>query len=404
MPDFSRWKSSGGDPSLNEINRTDRFLDSLATDQPVYATDHSEAELAQLLAGWRDDVRQTPVKTALSHQEAAAALQRTLGSRHRTRLAMRAVGSVAAAMLCLGGFGAAVYGSSPGDALYGLRSSLFGAPQVHRDDQVVLAAQSQLAEVQQLIDQGDWSGAQNKLETLTTTVATVDDMQRKQQLANQWQQLSAKVDSRDPNATVPPGAPPMPVPSDLPSDTSTSTSAPSSTTSPTSPSDMTPPTLPTSPTAPSEVLPGYPTGPLPGPSTPPTSVPWTTPSPTSSPSTLPSESTPTSPTDPWGTSTHTSTNPSWPSSTGPSVPSGTSGAPETPWLPGVVTSPSGPDGSYPGSGTTHGRSSTGDTGGGMGQLPSGGSGGPEMPSVPTPGIQAPQVPGSGNGSGGGSQR
>ena len=29
MPDFGRWTSNGGDPSLNEINRTDRFLDAL---------------------------------------------------------------------------------------------------------------------------------------------------------------------------------------------------------------------------------------------------------------------------------------------------------------------------------------------------------------------------------------
>ena len=30
MPDFGRWSANGGDPSLNEINRTDRFLDALA--------------------------------------------------------------------------------------------------------------------------------------------------------------------------------------------------------------------------------------------------------------------------------------------------------------------------------------------------------------------------------------
>ena len=43
MPDFGRW-NNGGDPSLNEINRTDRFLDALASQQPVYSTDPSEAE------------------------------------------------------------------------------------------------------------------------------------------------------------------------------------------------------------------------------------------------------------------------------------------------------------------------------------------------------------------------
>ena len=45
MPDFGRWTSNGGDPSLNEINRADRFLDALAFEQPVYSTDPGEAEL-----------------------------------------------------------------------------------------------------------------------------------------------------------------------------------------------------------------------------------------------------------------------------------------------------------------------------------------------------------------------
>ena len=67
MPDFGRWTSNGGDPSLNEINRTDRFLDALAFEQPVYSTDHSEAELAHLMAGWRDDVRDAPLSSALTH-------------------------------------------------------------------------------------------------------------------------------------------------------------------------------------------------------------------------------------------------------------------------------------------------------------------------------------------------
>ena len=72
---------------------------------------------------------------------------------------MAVLGSVAAAVLCLGGFGAVVAGAGPGDALYGLRTMLFGEQQVTRDDQVVLAAQTELAEVQQLIEQGQWDAA-----------------------------------------------------------------------------------------------------------------------------------------------------------------------------------------------------------------------------------------------------
>ena len=171
MPDFGRWSANGGDPSLNEINRTDRFLDALANQQPVYSTDPSEAELAHLLAGWRDEIRTPPLMSPVTPRDAVVALTRSVESRRRTRTSMAIVGSVAAAVLCLGGFGAVVAGAGPGDPLYGLHTMLFG--EETRTDQVALASQ-QLAEVQQLIDEGQWQQAQDKLQAVTTTVATVE--------------------------------------------------------------------------------------------------------------------------------------------------------------------------------------------------------------------------------------
>jgi hypothetical protein len=262
MPDFNRRSFNGGDPSLPEINRTDRLLDALAGEQPVYANDSADAELAYLLAGWRDEVRQPPMHRVLTPRDAAVALDRATTSTHRRRLSLAVVGSVAAAVLCLGGFGSVIYGAGPGDALYGLRTMFFGEQQVTRDDQVALAAQTQLAEVQQLIERGDWNAAQDKLQTLTTTVAAVGDVDRQQQLVDQWQQLSVKVETRDVNATVPPDAPPVvlpSVPSDLPlpvllspdsptSVTSPSTAPPASTSTETSPPGTSSPTsTPTSP-------------------------------------------------------------------------------------------------------------------------------------------------------------
>jgi hypothetical protein len=229
MPDFGRWTANGGDPSLNEINRTGRFLDALADEQPVYATDPGEAELARLLAGWRDEVRQPPARVVAPQRDAVAALKRGVASRQRTRLSMAVVGSVAAALLCLGGFGAVVYGAGPGDALYGVRTMLFGEQRDTRDDPVVLAAQTELAEVQQLIDRGQWEAAQDKLQSVTTTVATVNDVERKQELVDQWQELSVKVETKDPNATVPPGAPPPTLP-ELPAVVEPGTTSPSETT------------------------------------------------------------------------------------------------------------------------------------------------------------------------------
>jgi len=247
MPDFGRWSANGGDPSLNEINRTDRFLDALANQQPVYSTDPSEAELAHLLAGWRDEIRTPPLMSPVTPRDAVVALTHSVESRRRTRTSMAIVGSVAAAVLCLGGFGAVVAGAGPGDPLYGLHTMLFG--EETRTDQVALASQ-QLAEVQQLINEGQWQQAQDKLQTVTTTVATVNDVEQKQQLVTQWQGLTVKVDAKDPNATLPPGVPPpvMPEPVVVAPDSTTSTTTSSETSGPTSsPSETTTPSSETTP-------------------------------------------------------------------------------------------------------------------------------------------------------------
>jgi len=213
MPDFGRWTSNGGDPSLNEINRADRFLDALANDQPVYSTDPGEAELAFLLSDWRDGVRDAPLTAVVTPRDAAIALRDGLASssRKRSRTSLALVGSVAAGLLCLGGFSAAVYGSGPGDAFYGIRSMFFGQNQQTRDDQVVLAAQTELAQVQQLIQQGNWQQAQDRLVTLSTTVQSVDQVERKQELIQQYNALTYKVVEQDPAATLPPPGEPPPV-------------------------------------------------------------------------------------------------------------------------------------------------------------------------------------------------
>lgn len=290
MPDFGRWNANGGDPSLNEINRTDRFLDALAFEQPVYATDPGEAELAQLLAGWRDDVRDAPLTATVTPRDAVLALDRATVSRRRTR-SLAVVGSVAAAVLCLGGFGAVVAGAGPGDALYGLRTMLFGEQHATRDDPVMLASQ-QLAEVQQLIDQGQWQAAQDKLETLTTTVATVGDVQRKQEFVSEWQELTVKVQSQDASATIPPDVPPPVFPqvpvsvldtttTAVPTSPSDTTTLPSSDITSPSPSDVT--SLPSSTTLPSPT-------PSPSPSPSPSPTPSPSPSPTNSPAPSPTSS------------------------------------------------------------------------------------------------------------------
>ncbi|BBZ26966.1 hypothetical protein MMAD_12610 [Mycolicibacterium madagascariense] len=262
MPDFGRWTNNGGDPSLNEIARVDQFFEALASSQPVYSTDREEAELAFLLSGWRDDVREAPVTTPVSTGAAVDALRAGLSGR-TARRSFAVVGSVAAAVLCIGGFGTAVYGSGPGDTLYGMRSAIFGQAEATRDEQVSLAS-AQLAQVQQLIDAGQWQQAQDKLVAVSTAVQGVGPVDQKQQLVEQWNALTYKVVEQDPAATLPPPGQPLPV---LPSSpltwlpvptadatTSASTTSSTSATSTTSetPTSDTSPTSPTETTAPSD--------------------------------------------------------------------------------------------------------------------------------------------------------
>jgi hypothetical protein len=254
MPDFGRWTSNGGDPSLNEINRSDRFLDALAFEQPVYATDPGEAELIGLLSNWRNDIRDAPMTVPVTPRDAVIALDSAQRSRRNSRRTLALVGSTAAAVLCLGGFVSVVAGAGPGDTLYGLRTMIFGEQQTTRDDAVMLASQ-QLAEVQQLVDSGQWDAAQQKLQTLTTTVATVNDEAQKQELVSQWQDLTVKVEAQNAAATLPPDVPPPTFPEVVVLQTPTSTDNTSSETTPPS-SETTPPSSETTPpTSPGETTP-----------------------------------------------------------------------------------------------------------------------------------------------------
>lgn len=294
MSDFGRTPGND-DASLDAVLASDRLVDALAAGQSVPARDQADAELFALLGGWRDEMRWPPATGLVTEQDAVTALQAGLAEKQgsgRSRRGLSVVGAVAAAVLGIGGFGAVVSGAGPGDALYGLRTMFFGAPKQVRTDQVALAAQTELNQVQDLIARGDWQAAQDKLVAVSTQVASVGDADQKQQLFDQWNQLSAKVVERNPEATVAPGitytvpasatelvptpaattVPNTPIPPITISTTPDSPSTGSSSPSP-SPSEVT-----TSPSAPGSTSPEQ-TPPSTTP--PPTSA---TPSPTSTPS------------------------------------------------------------------------------------------------------------------------
>jgi Anti-sigma-D factor RsdA to sigma factor binding region len=207
MPDLPDFENG-----FDAVKRSDRIMDALATGRRVPSNDPGDLAVASLLAHWRDDIRRGPVPELVSVRQAAAAMSRGQQPPGRSRFTLTVLGAVAAALLCLGGFGAVVYDAGPGDALYGLRTMLFGEAPVAltRDQQVALAAQSQLLEVQQLIQQGQWDQAQDKLAAASTAVQGVPDLDRKQALIDQMNQLTVKVEARDQNASLPPGAPPPP--------------------------------------------------------------------------------------------------------------------------------------------------------------------------------------------------
>jgi hypothetical protein len=211
VPEFGYTRSD--QPSLDELARTDLLLDALAEREPVDADDPEDNALAALLADWRDDLRWPPATALVSPEEAIGALQTGLAEARRNgsgglgRRGMAAIGSVAATLLVLSGFGAVVVEARPGDALYGLHAMFFDQPRVS-DNSIELSAKADLAKVQQMIDQGEWDQAHNQLAEVSTTVQSIDDGAGKHDLMDEVNLLNTRVQARNPNATVPPAAPP----------------------------------------------------------------------------------------------------------------------------------------------------------------------------------------------------
>jgi hypothetical protein len=198
------------DARLDELAHTDLMLDALAEREDIDFDDPDDLEdkaLAALLGQWRDDLRWPPASALVSPEEAVDALRTGIEERRRARHGLAAVGSVAASLLFLSGFGAVVADARPGDALYGLHAMFFDERRVN-EDPVVLSAKADLAKVQQMIAQGQWAQAQNQLAEISSSVKSMNDDRRRQDLINEVNLLNTKVESRDPNATLPPAAPP----------------------------------------------------------------------------------------------------------------------------------------------------------------------------------------------------
>jgi len=207
MPDFF---ALGDQPALDEVARTDQLLDALAERRPVRADGPEGPEdpdfraLTSLLEDWRDNLRWPPASALVAPEEAIGALQAGLADRRRARRGMRAVGSVAASLLVLSGFGAMVVEARPGETLYGLHAMFFDQPKVNKK-QVMLAAKADLAKVQQLIDEGQWDQAQGQLIEVSSMVQSMNVGADRNDLQNQLKLMNVRIESRNPSATLPPG-------------------------------------------------------------------------------------------------------------------------------------------------------------------------------------------------------
>lgn len=231
--------------SLDEFTRTDLLLDALGERRAVDLDDPDDPNLealAVLLGDWRDDLRWPPASALVAPEEAIQALQDGLAERGRARRGLATIGSVAATLLVLSGFGAMVVEARPGDTLYGLHAMFFDQPRVN-NDQITLSAKAELAKVQQMIDQGQWTQAQNQLAEVSSTVQSMNDGASRNDLINQVNLLNTRVESRNPNATLPASA------TKAPSASAASTTPPSPSSKPPTAASTTPPSSSPSPSA-----------------------------------------------------------------------------------------------------------------------------------------------------------
>jgi Anti-sigma-D factor RsdA to sigma factor binding region len=215
-------------PALDELSRSDLLLDALAARQPVDLDDPDAGALAVLLGDWRDDLRWPPASALVSPEEAVEALHTGIAARRSARRGMAAIGSVAVTLLVVSGFGATVVEARPGETLYGLHAMFFDQPRVN-EDQVMLSAKADLAKVQQMIDQGEWTQAQTELAKVSSDLQSMNDGASRHDLMDEVNLLNARVESRNPNATLPASATKLP---SAPADSTTAPESPTASTTP----------------------------------------------------------------------------------------------------------------------------------------------------------------------------
>ncbi|OZD07719.1 hypothetical protein CH304_01650 [Rhodococcus sp. 15-649-1-2] len=202
------------------VRRDEEFIEAIRGDGPIATDDADEYQLALLLANWRAEIVHPAlpagpdldeVAAAVDQEIAATGLRRKASSRGRQRLLRPVAGAAAAIALVMGGLVVFSYNSSPGDALWSVKSVVFSQ---QADSTVAqIDTTSKLEQAEQLIAAGDVEGAQALLDGASGAAGAVTDDAQRTDLEIWLQRLIEQLQTIIP--TIPPQLP-LPVDPTLP--------------------------------------------------------------------------------------------------------------------------------------------------------------------------------------------
>ncbi|MBF6133718.1 hypothetical protein IU501_11990 [Nocardia otitidiscaviarum] len=193
-----------GPVDIAAVRRDDELIEAIAGDGAVQTSSADEYQLAALLANWRAEIVNEPMPAGPDLDAIVAAVNQEVGARgarigasgsRRLRLVRPIAGAAAAVSLIMGGLTAFSYGAEPGDALWPFKEVVFSE---QAQTTVVNRAGNDMAQAQQLIDEGKPEAAKVLLERAEGNVSQVDDSGKKDDLRQQWERLVAQLQERAP--------------------------------------------------------------------------------------------------------------------------------------------------------------------------------------------------------------
>jgi hypothetical protein len=201
--------ADSGPVDIAAVRRDDEFIEAIRGDGPIATGDADEYQLALLLANWRAEINEPAmpagpdldeVAAAIDSEIAAVGIRRKATRSSRYSLLRPVAGAAAAIAVVLGGLVVFSYNSAPGDPLWSVKSVVFAQ---QADSTVAqIDTTSKLAQAEQLIAQGDVSGAQTLLAGAAETTGGVIDQAQKSDLELWLQRLMEQIQAIAPTMPV----------------------------------------------------------------------------------------------------------------------------------------------------------------------------------------------------------